>query len=125
MGTSDALWNVLYASVAVGIVVVIAMTSSQYQDSNPSVDTASGRKSALSKLVSRSSESLRSAKGQKDPVKALLLAQDSLSMVTAARMLATDQELEEETETIVKDLTRNARRRVRDVLRVFVKEEEE
>ena len=109
MEVGEPVWNVVYAAVSVGAIAVVAMMSTQFQEGNVDAEDKPAENTAVNKIMRRAKKSYEAADRQRDPLKAAVLAQDSLSLVSSARMIATDEEIEQQSKVYVRELAQDAR----------------
>lgn len=109
MELGEPLWNVVYAALSVGAIMVVAMMSTQFQEGNIDAEDKPAETSAVNKIMQRAKKSYQAAERQRDSLKAAVLAQDSLSLVSSARMIASDEEIEQQSKIYVRELAQDAR----------------
>ena len=104
---SPSVWNILYAVAAVGVVVVIMMISFQFVDTG--TDTIKSKETAVTRIVKQAQEALETAAGMKSKHRAALEAQRVVGMLDAARSIADDEDIEEQSGILVRELHQAAR----------------
>lgn len=109
MELGEPFWNVVYAAVSVGAITVVAMMSTQFQEGNIDTEDKPAETSAVNKIMQKAKKSYQAAERQRDSLKAAVLAQDSLSLVSSARMIASDEEIEQKSKIYVRELAQDAR----------------
>ena len=114
MALTAAVLNVLYATFAIGFVVVITMMSAQFQNSDTS--SPDKKKTGVSRIVDAARASLEESRAARSGLKATLLAQKSTSLMQAARTVASDEDIEKETAVIVRNLHDEARRHLSSLI---------
>lgn len=103
------LWNIIYATVGIGVIAIVAMMSVQFQESNTDLDSKKGAVTTVTKIMQKAQKSSKSAERQKDPLKAAVLAQDALSLISGARLIASDDEIEQDSKIFVRELAQDTR----------------
>lgn len=110
---NEAIKNILYGVVGLTVVILISMMSSQYFSD---LDSKTGRSTAVSRIVDRAKKSLRDSEKQSNPLKAIVLSQDASSMVSAARMLEDEGEIEQKTKASLRNLAQAATKRTKELI---------
>ena len=104
---SPSVWNILYAVAAVGVVVVVMMISFQFVDTG--ADTIKSKETAVTRIVKQAQGALETAAGMKSRHRAALEAQRVVGMLDAARSIADDEDIEEQSGVLVRELLQAAR----------------
>lgn len=112
---SAGAWNVLYACMAVGFVVVMMMISFQFTGGESSNENSTLH--VASRLVQEAEDSVKAAMGASSAMEMGLKSQRAVSLLEAARAIIDDDELEQESGVMVRGLHDKARRMLKQAIR--------